>query len=310
MSGPGLVLCVGEPLISLTPPAAGLALTDTVHLGVGGAELNVAVHLARLGVPVAYAGAVGRDPFGDRIRAVLGDAGVDCGELREIDGPTAVYFKEPGPPARMLYYRDRSAGSGLPMVGREVLARAGVVHVTGVGFALRGEIAQTVRALCTRPRSWRLSFDVNHRPALWSAADAGPALLVAARSADVVLVGRDEAEAVWGTADSSAILALLDPATELVVKDGADAVEVWADGRWWRSAPPRTEVVEPVGAGDAFAAAYLAARLSGRDPVVAAEQGHRLAAHVMASPSDQGVDGAPVYADLAARLTPSVMMGE
>ena len=116
-----------------------------------------------------------------------------------------------------------------------------------------------------------------------------------ARAADVVLVGRDEAQAVWGTADAAEILRLVGGDTELVVKDSGDDVEVWADGAWHRSTPAVVEIVEPVGAGDAFAAAYLFSRLDGRDPITAAELGHRLAAHVMSSVADQGEPDAEVY---------------
>ena len=282
------VLCVGEPLISLTPPPhTSLSVADEVHLGVGGAELNVALHLARLGVAVAYAGAVGDDPFGVRLRLTLAAAGVDCSELRESAGPTGAYFKEPGEQTRMLYYRAGSAGSRLPPLSEATLARVGLVHATGVSLALSGEIARTVRALHVHPRSWRLSFDVNFRPGLWSAAEAGPALLDAARAADLVFVGRDEADAVWGTSGSDQIRDLLGDDIELVIKDGADAVEVWDRGRWWRSPPPPVAVVEPVGAGDAFAAAYLAARLGGCDPAAAAQEGHQLAGRVMSRVADQ-----------------------
>lgn len=286
------VLCLGEPLITLTPPPhTSLAVADEVHLGIGGAELNVAIHLARLGVPVSYAGAVGADPFGDRIRAALRGEGVDCAELRTGDGPTGMYAKEPG---RTLYYRAGSAGSRLAPLAQQALAAAELVHVTGVVWGTRAPIVEAADALRTRPRTHRLSFDVNFRPALWSAAEAAPVLLAVARDADLVFVGRDEAETVWGTGDGEELRALLD-ATELVIKDEERDAEIWAEGRWWRSAPPATEIAEPVGAGDAFAAAYLSARRAGLNPQAAADRGHRLAAHVLASLSDQGVPGAEVY---------------
>ena len=73
------VLCVGEPLATLTPaPHTSFATANAAYLGIGGAELNVAIHLARLGVEVAYAGAVGADPFGVRIREALAAEGIDA----------------------------------------------------------------------------------------------------------------------------------------------------------------------------------------------------------------------------------------
>lgn len=279
------VLCLGEPLVTLTPPPhTSLAGAETAHLGIGGAELNVAVHLARMGVEVAYAGAVGSDPFGSRIRTSLQSHGVDCDLLMDGDGPTGLYCKEPG---RTLYYRSDSAGSRFAPLAR-VPATVNRVHLTGVTFGLTGAIVDAASALCGHPRPWSVSFDVNYRPALWSATSAGPALLDIARRADIVFVGRDEAEALWRTGDSGAILDLVGTARELVIKDGEFPVDIWADGCWHRSAPGAVTVAEPVGAGDAFAAAYLAARWSGADPTTSAEAGHRLAAQVMTSVSDQG----------------------
>lgn len=288
------VLCVGEPLIALTPDGDnGLVDSDSVHLGVGGAELNVAVHLARLGVEVGYAGLVGRDAFGVRIRQVMGREGVDVTGLGDGHGPTGLYAKDGG---RTLYYRTGSAGSRLGSV--TVPPSTELVHLTGVTLGLPAPIAGTVEALLGPPREHRVSFDVNYRPALWSPEQAAPVLQRAARAADLVLVGRDEAAAVWGVTDRDEILALLSDDGELVIKDGPDLVEIWADGAWHHSAPPRVDpadIAEVVGAGDAFAAAYLCGRLRGADPVAAAEAGHRLAAHVMASVADQGTADAEVY---------------
>lgn len=288
------VLCLGEPLVTLTPPPhTSFAVADSAYLGIGGAELNVAIHLSRLGVEVAYAGAVGADPFGVRIRDALVAEGVDCSLLVEETGPTGLYCKEPG---RTLYFRSDSAGSQRRSLPPEALAGVDHVHLTGVTLGLAGPIVSAAAELCAPRRSWRLSFDVNHRPALWPAEVAGPAILQAARAADLVFVGRDEAEALWATGDRDEIRSLIGTGAELVVKDGADPVDIWADGQWWRSAPPAIEVTEPIGAGDAFAAAYLAARRAGSDALTAAERGHRLAGHVMSSAADQGVRGAPAYA--------------
>lgn len=290
------VLCVGEPLVTLTPPPyTSLGIAEAARIGIGGAELNVAVHLARLGVAVAYAGIVGADPFGTRIREELIEEGVDCALLRSGPGATGLYAKEPG---RTLYYREGSAGSRL----RAVHPPDGVdhLHLTGVTFGLRGAIASAAEELCLGTRSWTLSFDLNYRPALWPAAVAGPTLLRIARAADLVLLGRDEAVALWDLDDSDDIRTCLGTDAELVIKDGAAAVDIWAEGRWWRSAPPAVDIAEPVGAGDAFAAAYLTARRAGQDPTSAAEAGHRLAGHVMGTLSDHGVRGAAVYRDLGA----------
>lgn len=287
------VLCVGEPLATLTPaPHTSFATANAAYLGIGGAELNVAIHLARLGVEVAYAGAVGADPFGVRIREALAAEGIDCTLLEEEVGATGLYCKEPG---RTLYYRSDSAGSRRTPLPTAALQGIDHLHLSGVSLGLSGQLARTVQELCVRPRTWRLSFDVNYRPALWPVEAAAPALLRAARSADLVFVGRDEAEVLWGLSDRDDIRALLGTDSELVIKDGGSPVDIWANGEWWRSPADTVEIAEPIGAGDAFAAAYLADRIRGSDALSAAEHGHRLARHVMTSVSDQGVRDAAAY---------------
>jgi len=115
-----------------------------------------------------------------------------------------------------------------------------------------------------------LAFDVNHRAALWAPGAAASALLPFVRRADLVFVGRDEAECVWRTATADDLRALLPEPTTLVVKDGAVGATEYhraagADHRTFVPAIP-TDVVEAVGAGDALAAGYLAALLQGRTP--------------------------------------------
>jgi 2-dehydro-3-deoxygluconokinase len=114
--------------------------------------------------------------------------------------------------------------------------------------------------LACRPTDGPLvSFDVNHRPALWpnGRAEAARRLLAFARTADIVFVGRDEAEELWGTARPDNIEGLFGSAPVVVVKDAERGATSYADGvRTFVPSLP-IKVVEPVGAGDAFAAGYL-----------------------------------------------------
>ena len=131
-----------------------------------------------------------------------------------------------------------------------------------------------------------VSFDVNHRAPLWSAADAAPALLALARSADVVFVGRDEAETLWGTTDAASVRALLPGVGELVVKDGdLGATTFTGDDTVFEPSLP-VEVVEAVGAGDAFAGGYLSALLQGEPVPERLRRGHGRAALTLQTTSD------------------------
>lgn len=275
------VLCVGEPLVSLTPVAGVLEDAERLHVAEAGAELNVAIHLARLGLPVRYAGRVGADPFGARIRTTLDAVGVDTSHL-EVDPVrrTGLYVKDARDGAtRMLYYRAGSAGSGYDALPDAALAGISLVHVTGITAALSEGSRAVVEGLVDRHP--RVSFDVNFRPALWSTAEAAPVLLRLAQRADTVFVGMDEAQTVWGCETADDVRALLPQPSCVVVKDGSlRAVAYCGSGVAVEPALP-VEVVEPVGAGDAFAAGFLAAVEDGRDPGTALRWGHTLAASVL-----------------------------
>src|SRR5699024_7971777 len=132
-----------------------------------------------------------------------------------------------------------------------------------------------------------VSFDVNHRPALWrTTEEAAHEIRAAARKADVVLVGRDEAAALWGTATADDVRARFPDVPHLVVKDAdVDAVEF--EGARRTAVPtPRIEVVEAVGAGDAFAAGWLDGLLTGQDAAERLTRGHARAARALSSTQD------------------------
>ncbi|MFE5775368.1 PfkB family carbohydrate kinase [Brachybacterium sp. NPDC056505] len=139
-----------------------------------------------------------------------------------------------------------------------------------------------------------MSFDVNHRPTLWqTTAEAAEAIEEAARRADVVFVGRDEAEVLWSARTADDVRALFPQVPHLVVKDAdVEAVEfaseVFDDTGAGRTAvaTPRVEVVEAVGAGDAFAAGWLDALLDQAPPAVRLARGHAWAARALSSTQD------------------------
>lgn len=294
---PGVVLCVGEPLIALTPEdGASLESAAALTVSAGGAELNVAIHLARLGVPVRYAGRVGDDPFGRRLRATLEREGVDVSAL-DFDAslPTGLYLKEPGDAGTAVhYYRHGSAAASLGRLADAALDGVAHVHVTGILPAISIAGRELAHRLLVDRGSRTVSFDVNYRSGLWSRATAGPLLLEMAQLADVAFVGLDEAAALWDAREAGAVRALLSRPAELVVKDGRRPVAAFVAGEppVVESAPP-VDVVEPTGAGDAFAAGYLATRRDGGDVRAALRVGHALASGVLRARSDHGTPPDP-----------------
>lgn len=306
------VLCLGEAMVAFAPAgpapdptafglaagtaahavAAGLAVCDQLHLFVAGAEVNVAVGLADAGYRVEWFGRVGDDPFGARIRAHLGGRGVAVGAvIRDPDRPTGLYFKDrDGARSTMYYYRRGSAASALSPadLGALRLAERRLVHVSGITPALSPDcdalIESVLQAAAGGPA---VSFDVNYRAKLWPVDVAGPRLLALARAATIVLVGRDEAEILWGAATPDDIRALLGDVPTVVVKDAdIGATEFSGAAPVFVPALP-VSVVEPIGAGDAFAAGYLAGWLAAdsgpRDRLL---RGHTAAAHVLGQITD------------------------
>ena len=294
------VVCLGETMAVLSPPdPRPLADQPVLRLSVGGAESNVACGLAALGHRTAWLSRVGDDAFGQRIRAELAARGVEVGGVG-VDPvrPTGVYFKDPAPGAtRALYYR---SGSAAAHMGPELARAPGlrgprVVHVSGITAALSDSCARLLEEIVVRRGPWDpagarpiVSFDVNHRPALWSrrGVDAAPVLRDLARAADLVFVGRDEAEALWGTAHPDAIASLLAPAPRVVVKDADHGATSYAAGEVTFVPAREIEVVEPVGAGDAFAAGYLSGVLRDLDEASRLRLGHLTAATALRSRDD------------------------
>ncbi|MGW8066669.1 sugar kinase [Streptomyces ziwulingensis] len=295
---PADIVCVGETMAVLSPPdARPLAEQSALTLAIGGAESNVACALAGLGHRAAWLSRLGDDPFARRILAELTARGVDVSAVEtDPDRPTGVYFKDPAPHrTRTHYYRGGSAASrmGPELARRSALRRARVVHVSGVAAALSDSCAALLDALVLGredgvTRAPLVSFDVNHRPALWrgGSTHAARSLLALARGADIVFTGRDEAEELWGTARPDDIAALLGPAPVVVVKDAEHGATSYARGvRTFVPSLP-TEVVEPVGAGDAFAAGYLAGVLEDRDERSRLRLGHLAAAAALRTRDD------------------------
>lgn len=295
------VISCGEPLVVLTPVTGRLAEGPPLAMTVGGAEVNVAIHLARMGVAVSFAGAVGDDALGELVVGRLRADGVDTTQVHiDPDRPTGLYFKDPTPTGSVVdYYRAGSAAAAFDCA--EVsLDGADWLHVTGVQVAVCG--AGQVLALIGRARAAgaRTSVDVNLRRPLWdSRAEASADLLEVARSADMVFVGLDEAHELWGVTMAVEVRSLL-PEGELVVKDGPRSATAFGGDESATVPPPDATVVELVGAGDAFAAAYLHARLAGAGLEQACLDGHALAAAVIGTLGDNGEADDPVYARLRA----------
>jgi 2-dehydro-3-deoxygluconokinase len=293
------VACVGETMAVVAPTTlTSLAESDRFTVTAGGAESNVASHLAALGVDTYWLSRLGDDALGDRIAASLESHGVRLeGVARDGEARTGVYFKDPlpGSHARVSYYRSDSAASRMSTVDFErwPMRQFSWVHTSGITAALSDSCSLLIDRILDEAATlgYGVSFDVNYRPALWDREAAAARCLEIALRSDVVLVGLDEAQTLWGTSTADEVAKLLIGVPHVVVKDSdIEAVEFLYEPDGARTAvrlPALTvEVIEAVGAGDAFAAAYLAGYLRGDTPQQRLSAGHSLAAWTLGSLED------------------------
>ncbi|MEU1513230.1 sugar kinase [Streptomyces sp. NPDC005811] len=274
----GRVVTLGETMGLLAATTVGhLPHVPYMALGIGGAESNVAVALARLGTPVTWLGRVGADSVGDRVVRELTAEGIDVRAVRDAGAPTGLMLKErlPGGAVKVWYYRAGAAGSRLAPADVDVplVAGARLLHVTGITPALGESAAAAVSYAVDVARSHgvTVSVDVNHRSALWPPERAAPALRDLVARADLVFAGDDEAALVTGgeptgrtPEELAASLTALGPATA-VIKLGAEGALALVDGVAHRRAAVPVQVLDPVGAGDAFVGAYLSELVAGAD---------------------------------------------
>jgi 5-dehydro-2-deoxygluconokinase len=266
-----------------------LEQVDGFHKYVGGFAGNVATGLARLGVRTAIVSAVGDDGHGRFVRAWLEHEGVDCRWLGiHPTLRTALAFCEAWPPDRfpITFYRTPTCpdwelqAAALPL---DELAAVPLAYVSGTGLAVEPSRLATLSLLeARRDRPGRSLLDLDWREALWrDRADYAACIRLAAAMADVALGSDEEIAAAVGSADAAALMAL---GVDVVAhKHGPRGVTVHATG----ADPARVdavpvEVVNGLGAGDAFAAAFGWRLLRGDAPAQAAGYANRAGAHVAA----------------------------
>ncbi|MEQ3552729.1 sugar kinase [Pseudonocardia nematodicida] len=277
------MVTVGESLgLVRAARPGGLRHVRDARIGFGGAESNAAIGLSRLGVDTTWIGRLGTDPLGDLVEAELRAEAVRPVVVRDPGRPTALMLKDHRirGSSQVRYYRRDSAGSALSVddLPHDVIEAADHLHLTGITPALSDGARRAVFAALEIAEAGGLSvsFDVNHRPALWSADQARGVYTELAGRADVVFAGQDEAELLTGGAGGPTELARRVRelgAGEVVVKLGDRGCIVSAGDSLETVPAVRVDVVDTVGAGDAFVAGYLAAAFGGRDPAARARLG-------------------------------------
>jgi 2-dehydro-3-deoxygluconokinase len=269
-------------------------------VGCGGDTFNTAVYLARAGVETAFATAVGDDPYSDRILALAMSEGLASDLVLRVRGRLpGLYLIETDSKGERVFHYWREAAPARELFelqdwGRvaESLLKAKLVYFSGITLSLYSNAALG-RFLAiiemARQQGVKIAFDGNFRPRGWKGdlSRTRTVFMEALKRVDIALPTYDDEAVLWGDPSPEATVDRLQAfgIGEIVVKNGPNSALVVADGA--SEFIPVPEVVVPVdttAAGDSFNAGYIAARLTGDLPAVAASAAHRLAAQVIRHP--------------------------
>ena len=286
------VIAIGEVMAELARGSDG-----RFAMSCGGDTFNTAIYLARAGIDVAYATALGDDPYSDGIIAMAAAEGVKTDLMLRVPGrQPGLYIIETDSKGerRFRYWRGEAPARELfelPEWNRiaESMLRAKLIYFSGVTLSLYtnvglGRLLAIVEM--ARQQGAKVAFDGNFRPRGWKGdlPRTRTVFMEALKRVDLALPTFDDEAMLWGDSSPNATIDRLQAfgIGEIVVKNGPNTALVSSGGRQEHVPPP--EVVVPVdttAAGDSFNAGYMAARLNGQNPGEAALAGHRLAAEVI-----------------------------
>jgi 2-dehydro-3-deoxygluconokinase len=283
------VVAVGEVMLEMARGDDG-----RYALAYGGDTFNTSVYLARAGIPVAYATALGDDPYSDGVLGLASAEGIATDVMIRVAGRMPglyVIETDSAGERRFYYWRDTSPARELFELQdwariAESLLTARLVYFSGITLSLYSN-AGLGRFLAilelARKQGARVAFDGNFRPRGWKGdlPRTRTVFIEALKRVDVALPTFDDEAVLWGDPSPEATVERLKAfgIAEIVVKNGPNSALVAVGGQ--QDFVPVPEVVEPVdttAAGDTFNAGYMAARLAGDNPLAAAAAGHRLAA--------------------------------
>lgn len=318
------VVTFGELLLRLSPPP-GEALLQSPHFtaNFGGAESNVAVSLAHLGVAVSYVTALPDNPLGRAAVAALRAEGVEVRAMQIPGSRLGLYFVDLGsdsPPREpsTVYDRAHSAFAGISASSfpwAELLADAHWFHCSGITPALGGGPAEALDAALAAARTLgvRVSLDLNYRPALWGARGGDPRRVMTplAQGVDLLIGNAASLRAMLGLdSDGAGQVAEATGARRVAVTRRVvlpEHIHEWSatlyDSATQREATSRVlrvRAVDRVGGGDSFAAALIASLLEQRPHEQALAFAVTASAHKLGVPGDWNrIDSARVERLLA-----------
>lgn len=270
------IITIGETMAVFTPKSSGyLRYVRDFEMRIAGAESNLAIGAAKLGHSAGWVSSLGKDEFGAFVCNSIRAEGVDTSHvLWDSNHQTGLMCKQirNASETSVFYYRDHSAASHMDgsILKEAYLKDSRILHLTGITPVLSDSCAEMAEKAFDTAKQFHLdvSFDPNIRRKLWGEKDYAPMLKNFLLQSQIILLGRDEAEVLLGTSEPERIMDQLfekGSAKFVAVKDGAKGAVV-GDGKSCFEIPPYPcHCIDPIGAGDAFNAAFLCGILEGKD---------------------------------------------
>ncbi|MBD1381264.1 sugar kinase [Metabacillus arenae] len=262
------VVSLGETMILFSPEETGqLRYNRQFTSRVAGAETNTLIGLSKLGYRTGWISRVGGDELGKRILSSVRGEGVDTSFVKE-DGsaPTGLFIKErtTADSSRVFYYRNQSAASKMTPADIEenYLAKAKLLYITGITPALSVSCKETVfHAIeLAKKNSMKIVFDPNVRKTLLDERTGRDTLIKMAALSDIILPGISEGDFLFQTTDCEKIVRECKRlgAEKVIVKLGEKGAYYSTSEESGYVHPFKVEtVIDPIGAGDGFAAGVI-----------------------------------------------------
>lgn len=262
------LITLGETMVSFVPSeACALRYAHNYGMHIAGAESNTAIGLAKLGFKASWISSVGKDEFGSYIINQIRAEGVDTSYVKvNKDKSTGVMFKETSAgETKVFYYREGSAASNLNKqdIKSEWFEDCKILHMTGITPVLSDECLGFTKEVFKKAeeKGIKISFDPNIRKKLWKDKDYTCEIRDLALRSNILLMGLDEAEVLFGTRESDEIFKLIfteGKAKYVALKDGANG-SIISDGIAILNINPiKCNCIDPIGAGDAYNAGFIA----------------------------------------------------
>lgn len=287
------VITLGETMWRLSPPGKGrLENATTLDIQVGGSESNTAIALSRLGKRVAWWSRLPDNPLGKHVANTLRMQGVDVSGVKWAGKRLGTYFVEFGSPPRptqVVYDRADSAASQMHPQDFDwsLIRQTRWLHVTGITPALSATCLETVRRAVHEAKAANVpvSFDLNYRGKLWTYDEARPIYDELAAQAAVAIAAERDIRNCYGNTVTLAELRARWNGAVIVLTNGAAGATAF-DGNLYHADAYPVQIVDRVGAGDAFSAGLLCAMLDGKPLSEALRWGNACAALKLTLPGD------------------------